>query len=464
MDYAEMALEELLALEYDLTSAVERLAQQPYIEVGTELLSAQDQLYAVEKARSRAEQIERTAQAETETTGEIVEEAGEEAASPQDAGPTKVMRGGKTRRSLGGEQIKERVRGMTDEVSIEYTINLPRVPTSVYNLLDVTEEPLLYCEFTRTDGAAFGGATFGSSARRDGSRRTFMNDSSRRYRVRSFIQHFSSDAVNIVTLEPGETVTVRQLPTLLPDRVAQINELTRATLHIIIERQKAADSPEWLLETHVTEPIWLLAKTSAPQASLDPRTGKWTDLTRYMGAFVTPNTPAVIGFLRTVADGHPDKQLSGYQGDVRSQVEAIYTALRQSGMIYVNSVMDFNPGRRAQSQRVRLPSESLSQRMANCIDGVVLMASLIQGISVNPCIVVLPRHALVGWETGPQSDTWEYVETTMLATHDFETAVKVGNSRVATHQKRFEDTGDPAWYRRWSLRDLRTIYGIMPLE
>ena len=51
----------------------------------------------------------------------------------------------------------------------------------------------------------------------------------------------------------------------------------------------------------------------------------------------------------------------------------------------------------------------------------------------------------------------------MLSTHDFEQALDVGNRRVQAYQQRFEQTQDPAWYRRWSLRDLRTHYGIMPM-
>ena len=284
-----------------------------------------------------------------------------------------------------------------------------------------------------------------------------------RYRIRSFIEHFSATAIDLVDLARGEERSVRQMPTLIPEWIHHLNELTRATLHGVIQRQKPADSGEWILESQSTEPIWLLAKSSAPQAVRNPETGEWNDLTRFLGAFVTPNTPEVIRFLRTVVDHHPEKRLDGYQSGVRTQVEAIYSALKAHGVVYVDSVLDFNPGAQAHSQRVRLPSESLGDRLANCIDGVVLFASLIQGISVNPCLVVLPRHAVVGWETKPGSDKWHYLETTMLSTHDFEKAVEVGTQQVEAYQQRFEATQDPAWYRRWSLRELRAEYGIMPM-
>src|SRR4029077_11411867 len=74
------------------------------------------------------------------------------------------------------------------------------------------------------------------------------------------------------------------------------------------------------------------------------------------------------------------------------------------------------------TQRTRLPRESLRHKSANCIDGTVLMASLLEAASLHPAIVLVPGHAFVGWETWEGSDEWDYLETTMIASHDFEAA------------------------------------------
>ena len=447
---------QLSALVYDQQLEVQRLDLLSIDEVGERQIEALEKLDELQRALAAVD-----ARIETAEDPAVVE-----AETLETAPPAPVIKRPKTRRGLTGEEIRHSVPTYGEEAEIAYTINLPRVPTSVYNILDAQTEPLITVTFTRAMPKESAKQRRFKSPSVDGAGATGGADSRSevlRYRIRSFIEHFSATAIDLVDLARGEERSVRQLPTLIPERIQHLNELTRATLHVVIERQKAADSGEWILESQSTEPIWLLAKSSAPQAVRNPETGEWNDLTRFLGAFVTPNTPEVIRFLRTVVDHHPEKRLDGYQSGVRTQVEAIYNALKAHEVAYVDSVLDFNPGTSAHSQRVRLPSESLGDRLANCIDGVVLFASLIQGISVNPCIVVLPRHAIVGWETKPGSDKWHYLETTMLSTHDFGKAVEVGTQQVEAYQQRFEATKDPAWYRRWSLRELRAEYGIMPM-
>src|SRR5262249_29128158 len=149
----------------------------------------------------------------------------------------------------------------------------------------------------------------------------------------------------------------------------------------------------------------------------DPATHGWADLSRYLGAFVTPNTPSVIAFLRQVADHHPDQRLVGYQGDaaaVEPQVKAVFEALRKAGITYINSVIAFSPDDGTATQRVRLPRQSLADREANCIDGTVLFASLLEAASLNPAIIVVPGHAFLGWESWRRSDVWHYLETTLI--------------------------------------------------
>ena len=83
-------------------------------------------------------------------------------------------------------------------------------------------------------------------------------------------------------------------------------------------------------------------------------------------------------------------------------------------------------------QRVRLPSESLTGGQANCIDGTVLMASLLEGFSLNPAIVVIPGHAFLGWETWPNSHVWRYLETTMIGTNNFQEACESAENLAQT--------------------------------
>jgi len=197
----------------------------------------------------------------------------------------------------------------------------------------------------------------------------------------------------------------------------------------------------------------------------DPKTGEWQDLGQYLGAFVTPNARELMTFLREAANFTPQKRLVGYQNDktyVEPQVRGIFEALkRTAGITYVNSVISFSPDQGASNQRVRLPRESLADHQANCIDGTVLFASLMEGISLNPGLVLIPGHAFLAWQTWSEENApWRYLETTMIGSHTFEEAVKFAEAYAASYSQQ----NDPRQFRRWSLRELRTRYGVTPME
>lgn len=327
----------------------------------------------------------------------------------------------------------------TTGLKIKVEPQMANVPTAIYHLLNPDDYPLVKCTVTTT--AAI-----------------------KRVRITSYIEGYSAKAVDTVEVKRGQNPpeVIRQQPTLFPDKIRNINEVTRASLNILGE-----DLDTGKIEVHETMPVWLLARTSAPLATYDPATGAWKDMSRYLGAFVTPNQPEVMRFLRKVAAKHTETRLVGYQGDadVDEQVEAVFEALKSvAEIVYVNSVRDFNPDTGVKSQRLRLPAESLRDQQANCVDGTVLFASLLEALSLNPAIVVLPSHVIVAWENAPQSNQWRYLDTTKLDNRSFAQAVKFGSGLAVAMEKQLTATGDEEWFRRWPLRDLRGVYGIYPAE
>ncbi len=313
-------------------------------------------------------------------------------------------------------------------------LRMAYVPTAIYHLLDQEKSPLLECKIKNA-------------------LRTTI-----RVRIISKIEKYSAEAINTLEVAANSEESIRQLPTLFPEEIESLNELTRATLNVKIENLETNK-----IETHTTKPLWLLSRNSAPLEVRDPSTGIITDLSRYLGAFVTPNAPSIMKFLRTAAKHHPDGQLYGYQKEALPQVKAIFEALKQDSQItYINSLVTFNPEQGASSQRVRLPRESLEDQSANCIDGTLLFASLLEAASLHPAIVIVPSHAFVGWQNQRDVDEWSYLETTMISTNSFEEALNIGNRKVKTFSA--IAAKDPSAFRRWALRDLRTQYSITPLE
>lgn len=330
----------------------------------------------------------------------------------------------------------------TTGLDVEIRLRMEHLPTGIYHLLDPTEHPLISCEVRNT-----------------------KTEQTKRIRVTAFIDGYSAQTVESFELKPKKSHSFALLPTLFPRDVKQLNELTRATLNILVE------DLDGKVEMHKTEPIWLLSQNTAPLSIKDPKTGQWNDVTRYFGAFVTPNQPEVMAFLRKVAARHPQGRLEGYHRiaeepqAVELQIRAIFEALKHdAGITYVDSIIANNPDEGASSQRVRLPRQSLAGGVANCIDGTVLFASLIEAISMNPAIVVVPGHVLLAWQKAPTGEEWEYLETTKIGSQTFEEACQFGKTWAEGYQKRRESTGDERYFRRWSVRELRITYRITPME
>jgi hypothetical protein len=191
------------------------------------------------------------------------------------------------------------------------------------------------------------------------------------------------------------------------------------------------------------------------------------DLTRYYGAWVTPDVEAVQSRIRRAAEHLPSRQIWGYPWGwsdpeklrgITQQVAALYQSLREAEIVYVNSVIDYGAAPGTFTQRTHLPRESLALRSANCIDGTVLMASLLEGASLSPAIVLVPGHAFLAWETWRASDEWRYLETTLIGTADFDAACQAGQRQHELHQQR-----NPSLVRRLPLHELRAA-GIWPME
>jgi hypothetical protein len=237
--------------------------------------------------------------------------------------------------------------------------------------------------------------------------------------------------------------------------------MTRASLNIKIDNLDAK------IERQSTFPIWLMARTSAFNSIFDPSRKEWKDISYYYGAWVTPNAPEIMQLLRRAGDKHPEKSMAGYQVDVpgvKAQVKAIFNALKDEQIMYVHSVVNFGASDEQNMQRVRLPRESLLNQSANCIDGTVLMASVLEAASINPGFVFVPGHAFLAWETQEGNNKWDYLETTMISTHSFEAANREGRRQAKLQQAAFAESNDINDYLTYSLAELRAIRGIYPME
>jgi hypothetical protein len=307
---------------------------------------------------------------------------------------------------------------------------------------------------------------------------TNLTNDPRRLCVTAYIEGLSARAIKTIEFKRSEVKqprTVNLLPSLLPDQARRITEIQRATLHVVVDIFGSTMNPQtrtdtWasLIESHDTHSVILLSRNSGFNAVEDPETGTRRDLTRYYGAWVTPHVELVQALVRRAADRVPDRRIAGYQGrpnpdTTAAQVRALFETLKDAGISYVDSVIDFGAGPGQITQRTRLPRESLRHKSANCIDGTVLFASLLEAASLQPAIVLVPGHAFVGWETWEGSDEWDYLETTLIASHDFDAARQRARSLFERYSAEDLPTDDGPLLRVLKLNDLRA-QGVWPME
>jgi hypothetical protein len=327
-----------------------------------------------------------------------------------------------------------------ETTSLEVTVSLrmAQVPTGIVHLFDSETHPLVSYELKYTGGE-------------------FM-----RVQLTCWVEGYSAEAVDTLELTyKNRTGQANQLPTFFPQQLRAVTELTRATLHIRVANLDGG------VELHRTYPLWLLARTSAYLSVRDPGADRVIDLRPYLAAWVTPNAPAVMELLRRAAELHPERRMVGYQADadgVRTQVRCIFEALKARDLTYINSLVSLGAASGAQMQRVRLPREALEYRSANCIDGTVLMASVLEFASLNPGLVLVPGHAFLAWQPSREAGDWDFLETTLIGSGDFEAANRRGRILAEHYRAIAQQTGRADEFYLLPLAEARTKYGILPME
>jgi hypothetical protein len=323
----------------------------------------------------------------------------------------------------------------TTGLKVEPVLTMNPIPTAIYPMLDPETDPLITVTVTNVS----------------------LDAKVKRVRVRAWLEGLSAETVRTIEIKKNKvSPPLKLLPLLFPERARLITTAQRTTLHLQV------DDLDGKPESHDTFALVLLAHTSGLNAVTDPATGEQKDFTAYYGAWVTPHAEAVQERIRRAAALHPGGMLPGYlRGgveNIREQVKALYQSLREWGLAYINSVADYGAPPGTVTQRARLPRESLAQKNANCVDGTVLFASLLEGVSLSPALLLLPGHALVGWESEEMAGDWQFVETTMIGSHEFDAA-------CASGQKQYEQANDfyPETIKLHRVADLRAR-GIWPME
>jgi hypothetical protein len=237
--------------------------------------------------------------------------------------------------------------------------------------------------------------------------------------VTAEITGWSRRSVLSVILAARQSRTLHISPDLLP-QAYQNTEIRRAVLEV------RATDPSNQSQYSQSRPVFLHAVS-------DFYWGNKFANAQFIARWVTPHDPAVIQLVSAARKFIPKGRLAGYNfpgnvqarvpAQVRDEARAVFEALRQTGVSYVDSIFTFGEFSSA-AQRVRLRRETLNQNSANCIDVSVAFASAMENLGMDPVIVVVPGHAFTGVRLLPGSQQVLYLDLTVLPAEGFERALE----------------------------------------
>lgn len=137
--------------------------------------------------------------------------------------------------------------------------------------------------------------------------------------------------------------------------------------------------------------------------------------------FSNPDDSLVQTLTARAKEFVPTRKLEGYlsgnMNQVKTEIKALFNAAKLTQISYVNDAIRF--GNEGDSQKINTPRESILKKSANCIDGTILLSAMAESIGLEPVIVFMPGHSLIGIKLFPnaslQFNETYYLETTLIS-------------------------------------------------
>ncbi|HEY6543230.1 MAG TPA: hypothetical protein VIZ18_19965, partial [Ktedonobacteraceae bacterium] len=286
---------------------------------------------------------------------------------------------------------------------------------------------------------------------------TRQNSRERKVTIEVIIQEYGVPRCKTVNIAPGETKSIKLLPRLRNEVIKALTSKRPGQCKV-----SARDTYTGRTLSEDDYPIELLPFDTALMAFKDTE-GKRVELIKYLAVFVTPYLKAVGELVRVAGGKCREREMPGYQGAEyfvngqrvvnrdqarkisQAQAKAFFDTLkRDKGFLYTNSTMSFGRQPGQTMQRVRPPYITLvwNSGQANCLDGVVLFASLLENVDMEPFIVLVKGHAFVGWRIWKGIDEYDFLETTWISKTGFDEALEEGNAQYRAAIQNSDDKRD----------------------
>jgi hypothetical protein len=145
--------------------------------------------------------------------------------------------------------------------------------------------------------------------------------------------------------------------------------------------------------------------------------GEVLDVSYTFAAYVNEQHPFVDKLLREALDIGVVKSFDGYQSGPKGallQAYALWDLLVARRVQYSSITVSAARSASVGSQHVRLIEQSINNSQANCVDGSVLWASLMQKIGIDSFLVIEPTHCYAGFYLDPEHELQFAIETTLV--------------------------------------------------
>ncbi|WP_128547978.1 hypothetical protein [Larkinella soli] len=187
------------------------------------------------------------------------------------------------------------------------------------------------------------------------------------------------------------------------------------------------------------------------------------DLNYMYVAYINEDDPVVDQVLAQALQTDIVDAFDGYQtGDkkrVDDQVFSIWYAMQKHGIRYSSISTNSSTGisQNLYSQRVRLIDQTWNNRQANCVDGMILMASVLRSIHIDPVLVLLADHCFLGYYRDEEHKDLVCLETSMIGDVDLRKVLSSRRQKIS--RKLFADARQRA---QKQYRDSKNLFDNDP--
>jgi hypothetical protein len=186
-----------------------------------------------------------------------------------------------------------------------------------------------------------------------------------------------------------------------------------------------------------------------------------------IAGYVNENHPMIESILLEAKASGKSKEFFGYaQGEdkIVEQIESIWNALQKRGVTYSN-ISESTISPLHSFQHIRLLEQSISEKQSNCLDGSVMLASILRKIGLNVSIILIPKHAYLAVYDSSHKRRIFAIETTMISKNTIFEAIaaasKEGEASLLQIESLINDERHPE-YCEVDIQVCREI-GIQPI-